>query len=291
MKQGGLQGVLIEREFAADEPPILLFLETLHESGERQALTRLARLLRNYPLILAHPYAWGIIRNLYSGTWPSDEANQASFEWLTELVKAWAEGMTVGYRVTITNPGRGRRGRTPELFPHLDDREGWLPTDEAGKEYRDALQFQRVYKDLMARLEACVRWKTARQKYRKDLKTQQPTAHLVRDAAGKVAQAFEQFKRDWKIVSNSLPEEALRKIVQAGLEVRQGGNPRHKVACGLLATLTWWNIQGQAIKLTSSLVESTLDTLRKYGIGEKEPIQELTETPSQTFWTIEPPSA
>jgi hypothetical protein len=175
LHQRGLQGELIEQQFAADEPPILRLLETVYGSGERPALARLARLLRNYPLILAHPYIWGIIRNLYSGTWPSDEANQASFKWLIELVKAWSEGMTVGYRVTITNTGRGRRGRTPELFPHLDDREGWLPTEEAGREYRDALQFRRVYEDLMTRLEACVRWKTARQKYRKGLKAQRPT--------------------------------------------------------------------------------------------------------------------
>jgi hypothetical protein len=84
-------------------------------------------------------------------------------------------------------------------------------------------------------------------------------------------------------VNKPLSQEAVHNIVQAGLEVRQGGNPRHKVACGLLATLTWWNIQGQAIKLTPSLIESTLDTLRKYGIGDKEPTEEPPATPPQTF--------
>ena len=234
LQQGSLQGELIERRLAADEPPILRFLETLHESGERQALARLARLLRNYPLMLAHPYIWGIIRNLYAGTWPSDEANQASFTWLIKLVEAWAEGMTLGYHVTITNPGRGRRGRTPELFPHIDDREGWLPTNEASRDYRDALEFQRVYEDLMTRLAACMRWKTERQRYRKRLKGQLPAAHLVREAAAKIGQAFEQFKQDWKITSSPLSEEVLIGIVRVGLEVRKAGNPRHKVACGLL---------------------------------------------------------
>jgi hypothetical protein len=290
MMQGSLRGEVVERQYAADERPILHFLETLHESGERQALARLAGLLHSFPLMLAHPYVWGVIDNLYTGVWPSDNANRTPFEWLIELVKAWAEGMTTGYRVTITNPGRGRRGRTPELFPHIDDREGWLRTEEASREYSDALHIRRVYEDLTARLEACVRWKTERQKYRKRLNTQQPTAHLLREQAEKIGQAFEQFKRDWKIASSPLPEEVLHTIVQAGIEVRSGGNPRHTVACGLLATLTSWNLQGQIIKLTPSLVESTLDTLRKYGIGEKEPTQESPATPSQTFWTMEPPS-
>jgi hypothetical protein len=291
LQDGGLQGEVVEREYAADELPILRFLETLYQSGERAALARLAILLRFFPLMLGHPYIWGIIGNLYSGSWMSDEANQASFEWLIELANAWAEGMTLGYRVTITEPGRGRRGRTPDLFPHLDDRDGWLRTEEASKEYSDALHFWRVYEDLTARLEARVRWKTERQQYRKRLNAQQPTAYLVREQAEKIAQVFDQFKRNWKITGNPLPEEVLRKIIQAGLEVRKGGNPRHTVACRLLATLTWWTIQGQPMKLTPSLVESTLETLRKYGIGQKEPTQEPPATPPQTFWTTELPPA
>jgi hypothetical protein len=155
----------------------LRFLETLNEAGEAAALSKLAGLLRTYPLMLAHPYVWGIICNLYSGVWPFDDLNRDSRAWLLKLVQAWAEGMTVGYRVTITNPGRGRRGRAPELLPHIEDREGWLPTEEAGKEYFDALQFRRVYEDLMARLEAYVRWKTVRQLYSKRLNAQLPTAY------------------------------------------------------------------------------------------------------------------
>ena len=290
MKQQGLQGELIEPQFAADEPPILRFLETLHESGERQALAKLARLLRNYPLILAHPYIWGIICHVCSGTWPSADLNKAAHEWLIKLVTAWSEGMTLGYRVTITNPGRGRRGRTPELFPHLYDREGWFATDEAAREYVDALQFQRVYEDLMSRLEVCVRWKTVPHRYRTALKAQLPTAHLVREQAEKIGQAFEHCKSNWKIVHKPLSQEVLHKIVQVGLEVRKGGNPRHTVACGLLATLTWCNLQGKAMKLTPSLVESTLDTLRACGIRQKEPTQERPATSTQTFWTTETPS-
>jgi len=145
LQQGGLQGQVIDRQFAADEGPVLRFLETLHESGEYAALTRLARLLRNYPLMLTHPYIWGIIRNLYGGTWPSAEVNKASDEWLIELAKAWVEGITFGYQVSISNPGRGHGGQTPALFPHLDDRDGWLPTREASREYSDALEFRRFY--------------------------------------------------------------------------------------------------------------------------------------------------
>jgi hypothetical protein len=91
-------------------------------------------------------------------------------------------------------------------------------------------------------------------------------------------------------VHKPLAEEVLHKIVQAGLEVRQGGNPRHTVACGLLATLTWWTTQGQSMRLTPSMIESTLDSLRKRGIGQKEPIQEPPAASPQTFWTTESPS-
>jgi hypothetical protein len=116
-------------------------------------------------------------------------------------------------------------------------------------------------------LDACVRWKTVRRQYRRRLKGQLSTAHLVRETAGNIAQAFERFKRERKIASSPLSEDVLHGIIQAGLEVRTGGNPRHTIACELFATLPWRNIQGQAIKLTPSLVASTLETLRKYDIG------------------------
>jgi hypothetical protein len=233
----GLQSEVVERQYAADEPPILRLLETLPEAGERQALARLARLLRNFPLMLAHPYVWGIIRNLHSGVWLSAEANQASLEWLIELVKGWAEGITCGYQVSITSPGRGRGGQTPQLFPHLDDREGWLPTEEAAKESRDAIQFRRAYDDLMKHLQPCLAWRTLPRDYRERTKRQLSTTLLIREQAEKIRQAFEQFKQDWKIVHKPLAQEALQKIVQAGLEVRKGGNPRHTVACELLVQL------------------------------------------------------
>jgi hypothetical protein len=150
-------------------------------------LTRLVRLLRNYPLMLAHPYIWGIIRNLYGGTWPSAEVNNASDERLIELAKAWVEGITVGYQVSITNPGRGHRGRTPDLFPHLDEREGWLPTQEASREYSDALQFRRAYDDLMQRLQSCLAWREVPRNYRQRRKDALQTAHLESSSGGDCA--------------------------------------------------------------------------------------------------------
>jgi hypothetical protein len=144
----------------------------------------------------------------------------------------------------------------------------------------------------MQHLQSCLAWRVVPRQYRQRRKDGLQTAHLVREVGEKIAQAFEPFKQDWKIARNPLPEEALYAIIQEGLQARKGGNPRHKIACGLLATLPWWNVQGEAIKLTPSLVESTLETLRKRDIRQEEPpTKEPASSSSRTFCRIDPPLA
>lgn len=137
------------------------------------------------------------------------------------------EGISVGYEVSITNPRRGHGGRTADLFPHLDDRDGWLPTQEASREILDALEFKRAYDELTKYLQSCLSWRVIPRQYRERRKDGPQTAYLVRKAAEKIAPAFERFKQDWKVPRPPLSEEVLHGIVRAGLEVRRGGNPRH----------------------------------------------------------------
>ncbi len=265
LKQGTLSGQIIERQYLADEKPVLRFLETLNESGEPAALTKLAGLLRGYPMLLQHPYVWGIFQNLYRLASLLEELKKYKDDLLTELIKAWAEGMTLGLKVAIEKPGRGHGGQVPELFPHLEDREGWLYTEEAEKERLDARELRQVYDDLMDRLKGCVDWKAVRRRYGPG----RPAA--IYELADKIGLVFEQFKQERRISTAPLSREALVEIARKGLEERRGGNPRHKVACALLAALPWYNIRGHPMTLRPTTVESTLKTLRKHAIGPEKP--------------------
>lgn len=257
LKQGDLKPETIEQPYK----PVLSFLQTLNESGEPAALTTLARLLRNYPMILHHPYVWGIFRNLYYLASPLEELNKYAESWLSELIKAWAEGMTFGWDVSITRPEAvsGGRGQKPELFPHLEETKGWHFTDKAHKERLAAREFCRRYEDLMARLKACVDWKAVRRRYRAG------RSAAVYEVAERIGPVFERFKQECKISAEALSKGTLLAIARMGLEERKGGNPRHKIACALLATLPWHNIRGRSLNVSASLADSTLETLRKHG--------------------------
>jgi hypothetical protein len=269
LRQSCLQGEVIERRYAADERPILRFLETLNEAGEPAALTKLTGLLRIYPMLLMHPFVWNLFSNLYHFARPHEEYNAYAQDRLVELVKAWAEGMTFGYQVSITRPNAGR-GQSPQLFPHLGDRDGWLPSEEANEDERDAIVFRWAYDDLMARLKPCRPWRRDLHEFR-DLHAQQrDLAPLVQEVAEDIGRVLESFQQDWRSSTRPLAASTLQRIVHQGLAVPKGRNPRHTMSCALLATLRWMNHRGHTIKLTPSLIDSTLETLRKYGITWQE---------------------
>jgi hypothetical protein len=265
LRQGTLQGEVIERRYTADEPSIRHLLATLNEAGGEAALAKLARLLRTYPMLLGHPYVWGLFSKLYYFATPYEEYNAYAQDQLVDLVKAWAEGMTSGYQVSITRPNAGR-GQSPQLFPHLGDADGWLPSEDANEDQRDAVVFRWAYDDLMARLKPCRPWRRDLHEFRDLHSEQRDPAPLVQEVAEDVARVFERFQQDWRISTRPLAPTTLRGIVQRGLAVPKGRNPRHAMTCALLATLRWMNHRGHMIKLTPSLMDSTLETLRKYGI-------------------------
>ncbi len=263
LKDGTLAGRVIERQHAGDDPNVLPFLKGVADGDDTRAFLILGRLLRVDPRLIEHPYVSGQFQHLFTVWDPSDPSlTDRAGEQLVSLVAAWAEGMTLGYKVTITKRGKERRGPPLSLFPHLDDRDGWLPTDQASQERRDADEFAKTYRELMERLKACVAWKRARLRYHGG-----KNPAWVYEVAERVGRAFEQYKREAGIEGQSLPLERLREIARLGLSQRRRGNPRHKIACELLATLRFDTPARVPLKLTGSLVHHTLESLKKRGIG------------------------
>jgi hypothetical protein len=259
LAEGILAGTTVERSYAADDPFVEPFLKAVTQGNDAQALAALRFLLWNNPYLLEHPYVWVQFRRLFTLFHPLyPEMTDQAQEQLVKLIQAWAEGMTLGRQVTIRKTSRGRKGQKPELFPHIDEKEGWLATPRALKELYDAAEFLRAYEDLMGRL-ASVRWRSLRRRY------SQNRAAAVYDLADAIARIFEEFKRSWKITTET-PQDRVQDIARAGLSVPAGRNPRHKVACALLATLPWYNLAGHPLKLRPTLVKSTVETLRKRGI-------------------------
>jgi hypothetical protein len=269
LKHGSLQGEIVERQYPVDYAPLLRLLETLNESGEPAALTELADRLSGHPMLLGHPLVWDLFRALYSFASPHEAYNTYADEWLIKLVKAWAEGITSGYDVVITRPSAGR-GQSQQLFPHLREMDGWWPSTEADEDYSDAVVFRWAYDDLLARLKPCRRWRRDLRDHRDMHKQERDTTALLEEIAEDVDRVFQDFKQAWTISTPPLAPTTLQRIVQKVLAGRKGRNPLHELTCALLATFRWVNRHGEPLKLTPSLVDSTLDTLRKRGITWKE---------------------
>lgn len=264
LAEGSLAGKTIERAYAADDRFVEPFLKAVSQGNEVQALGTLAVLLRSNPRLLEHPYVWGQFRHLFTVFHPLfPEMTDQAQEQLVKLIEAWAEGMTIGWKVSITKPATGRRGQAPQYFPHLHDRDGWLPTEQAIKERQDAEEFVRVYDALKTRLSKGVGWKSLRRRYGP---SQHGPVYRARDL---VEAIFKKFKRDEGISQPPLGPQRLMEIARTGLKEPKGRNPADRVARELLATLPWYTTTGAVLTLTPSGIKSTLETLRKKGIPRR----------------------
>jgi hypothetical protein len=263
LKDSQLQGQTIERVYAADDPNVLPFLEAVAQGNEQRALTTLRGLLAANPRLLEHPYVLAQFQRLFTVWHPLDDdlTDRAKVE-LVKLVSAWARGMTVGWKVSITKPVTGRRGQTAQYFPHLDDRDGWLPTEQASRERRDAEAFVSDHEELKARLREGVAWKALRSRYSES----RPAP--VYEVAETIGAIFETFTQERGIERPVLEQKKLAQIARAGLTEPKGRNPSDRVARELIAALPWYTAQDATLKLTPSGIKSTLETLRKKGIGK-----------------------
>ena len=108
-----------------------------------------------------------------------------------------------------------------------------MVSQKALEDYRYAQMFRNNYDDLMGRLKRAVEWRRVRREYQECLQNQGDPTPVVEEVAADIRDAFESFARDQRISGEPLSNQTLRKIVEEGLAVRRGGDPRHKIACGL----------------------------------------------------------
>jgi hypothetical protein len=232
------------------------------DDGGASALATLEALLPSFPTLLGTPNVWKTVCFL----WNMPRGTPSAADWLRRLGAAWAEGISDGWHVTLSQTGKRKPGQTPMLFPHIDD-EGARnrPTDRARAERNDAWRFVWHYRDLMTCLKSCLQWKAVRADYR-DCSTDMARQALIVESAAAIRTGFEKWGTEAEVKVRLLPESELQKIIRGALGLPKGRDPRHKVACSLLATLPWVSVEGQPQRLTRSLVESTLESLKKRNI-------------------------
>jgi len=252
---------------AVDE--VIPFLRAVLEGDEIKALTTLEDGLEFAPSLIWNPIVRDQIEHLFSLLLyhGPQEFYDRVIELMVELVRRWAKGMTLGYNVSITRP-KGRRGQSPLLFPHLEETEGFFESNRAFFDRNAASSLWKGYDDLMDRLKRAVEWRRVRREYQEFLQNQRDPTPVVEEVAADIRDAFESFARDQRFSGEPLSNQTLRKMVLEGLAVRRGGDPRHKIACGLLGSVDLV-MRGTVLRTSPSLIESTLKTLRKHGIGER----------------------
>ena len=311
LKSGCLPAEEYTQCYESDQQTIPVFLKKLLESGEDAALCHLQFLLTAHPMLMWHPYFATVMPRLYwfSG---SQERFKAADDWLIKLLEAWAEGMTCGAAVSIKKV-RTRKGRRPELFPHLDEREGWFSSEAADQDETRAREFLKMYKDLYRRLQFCSvvknvgGWKEfikgravdpeaadselAReiqgvfQQFIKDvLRTLENKKLLVLFANPVyVAHKIEPIMDFFKPPENDLDTVQYQKMVSEVLGKPPGGHPRHKLTCELLATLSYRMPDGTHSVFSASSIEDKVEFLqRRY----REP--QLPDSPTSNSGTFIP---
>ena len=227
LEQGGLKGEVIESRYAADDPYVLPFLKAVAKGDEARALTTLANILRVNPRLLEHPYVFRQFRHLFT-VWSALEPDitDRADEQLIKLIEAWAQGMTLGYEVSITRPGPGKGGMSPTLLPHLFEKEGWIESSRAIDEQRGAATLVLLYLSLMERLHHACRWRVLSRASREpENATREGFLHVLEEeqAAEGVRETFVHFKRDLGFSDQAalLPVPTVREILFRSFSVEQ----------------------------------------------------------------------
>jgi hypothetical protein len=244
------------------------FLEAVKGDGT-SALERLEVILPQYPFLIFHPYVSGTIRFLYALSTPVPEVIERAQEWIRRLWTAAGRGITFGYEVSIIPPRRSG-GLSPMLVPYLNEMEGWAPSLRAIATRRVARELVRDYHDLFDHLGRCCQWKRLSGEQRAN-----PSAFgLVLDeekVVDNIIAAFSEFVRQhYGSTAVKMPTAAdIRNLLIRGFDVPKGRSARQKVVCELLAMLPWTDAEAKPMSPPASLIDSTLETLRKSGLFKR----------------------
>ena len=246
---------------------MLPYLKAVGTRDEVEAFNTLARILVAWPFRLWHPYTYSTLQHLSMLLGPFTELPKQSREQvratLNDLVVAWALGLT-GYEFS-PRTSYAKRGRTLSLFPALDELRGPSPPPEAWKQLRWASKFVEVIEELKARLAKAVRWRYLRNQYRKASAAYKP--FFVEEAAEALQIVFVQYVRDRNQTAWPPPTpEETKAIAKKALSAPLGRNPTDTAAYEFLS-LYPLGAGDHDMKLTPSLIRSTLSTLSKRGIS------------------------
>ena len=137
---GSLAGKTITREFQLDDENIALFLKSVNEGDDEKSLNMLCRFLRLNPKILLHPLISGTVYGLYQNPLLWMQSPALAEKKVAEVTKAIAEGLTHGWTVEVTKPSVLGQGRPPDMFPHLYERDGWMPTAASMEDSQDLFE-------------------------------------------------------------------------------------------------------------------------------------------------------
>jgi hypothetical protein len=254
---GSLTGKSITVEFQIDDENIALFLKRINDGNDEKTLEVLCGMLRFNPKILQNPLVFGTVYGLYQNPFLWRQSPGLAEKWVAEVSKAIAEGLTHGWSVEVTKPSVRRQGRPPVLFPHLYERDGWMPTADSMEDARDLYELLKLYEDLHERLRNCDNWKALSAEFR-----DHPT-EVVEERAFDTEEVFDQFKAEHRWAGRILSKADYHRMVHDSfLEVIKNNSPRHALTCELLATLRY--NRAPELDITASLIHSSIALAKKH---------------------------
>jgi hypothetical protein len=259
LKDGVLNGKIWEVHDAA-EPGLLKFLSAFNQSDETAALKAVLGAVCCDTRLFDHPYVIALRHFLRENPALSDETRN---HWQIALLETYGEHMFVGsYTVKISKIGQPV-GRPMTLFPQIKERDGSFPSAANRQQRAEAWTFVELYEEVHQSLdiyqpaeqERNIDW----QGMREDFESSPDKA--VEVLAYDLKDFFTQFVSERGIQLPTEPDCGV--IATEGLtEAVENNSPRHKISCGLLASLPLPFYARSKEKVDSGLIHKTLETLR-----------------------------
>ena len=248
------------------------FFQAVGEGRDTDAILGLRQLLLLNPFFIHDPVAAEVVRHLFTVfTHQEGEAADTFMRsaegHLDQLAIAWASAITRG-RVVLKShsvPKRSTSGRAPSLFPFLDENRGWEPTARSLVAHSDASRLVSLYRDLLERLKT-VPWRDIAPKVRRRRENRAALGAFLEQKAlpDLVLRVFQGFLSAQGVATRrSVGRDDIKSALNTTLTRRD--RHRERTAEALLALLHLRDYAGRVLALDSSLVRSTLSTLRRRG--------------------------